>query len=107
VESYDSHRSILVAEKSILRVSSDAKGYREWVRGCMVRDGCLVGERARETVIDLKCETVRATGGPITLMPEGMLGLVGTLSLTVLIEIQLLSLRSKTESGAIRCDFDE
>jgi hypothetical protein len=72
----------------------------------MVCDGCLVGESARETVIQLKCETVRANGVPITLMPEGMLGLVGTLSLTVLIEIELLSLRSKTVSGAIRCDTD-
>ena len=72
----------------------------------MVCDWCLVGESAREIVIQLKCETVRATGVPITLMPEGMLGLVGTLILTVLIEIQLLSLRSKTESGAIWCDFD-
>ena len=72
----------------------------------MVRDGCLVGESARETVIQLRCETVRATGVTITLMPEGVLGLVGTLSLTILIETQLLSLRFKTESGAIWCDFD-
>jgi hypothetical protein len=64
----------------------------------------------REHAEDFNPTEIRDYGGDCERFDDtntrGNAGVVGSLSLTVLIKIQLFSLRPKTEFGAIRCGYD-